>query len=167
MDFQLKSKIETILFISAKPVSFKKIAEILGVDNNAVKEVVEQLQNEYNKDSRGFRIIFNENEAEMVSAPENKNIVEKMQKTEIQGELSRAAMEVLAIVAYKGPISKFQAEEIRGVNCSYTFRNLLMRGLIEKAGKDKDGSVLYKISLDLLKKFGVEKIKSLKDSSDF
>lgn len=154
----IKSKIETILFISAKPVSFAKMAEILAVEKDAVLEVVSKLQIEYNKDGRGFRIVASDKEAEMVSAPENKKIAEMLQKGEIQEELSRAALEVLAVICYKGPASKSQIEEIRGVNCSFTLRNLLMRGLIEKAGKDGK----YKASLDLLKKLGIENIESLK-----
>lgn len=151
----LQSQIESILFVSAKPVSFRKIMEALNIEQLQAEEAVRALQEEYNRYGRGIRIVCGDKEAEMASAPENKFAVEEMKKAEIQEELSQAAMETIAVVLYKGPIGKEEIEEIRGVNCRFILRNLLTRGLIEK---EREGdSPKYTISLDLLKKLGIEK----------
>ena len=73
-------------------------------------------------------------------------------------------MEVVSIIAYRGPISKTEIESIRGVNCSYTLRNLLLRGLIERSDNPRDGrGYVYSITFEFLKKLGVEDVKKLPD----
>jgi segregation and condensation protein B len=82
----------------------------------------------------------------------------------MQEGLSKAALEVLSIVAYKGPISRAEIESIRGVNCSFTLRSLMMRGLLERIDNPKDGrGYLYKISFEFMKKLGIESIDKLPD----
>jgi segregation and condensation protein B len=83
-------------------------------------------------------------------------------KSELQDSLSNAAMEVVSIVAYRGPVSKTEIEAIRGVNCAYTLRNLLLRGLIERSDNPNDSrGYVYSISFDFLKKLGIEDVKKL------
>jgi segregation and condensation protein B len=85
-------------------------------------------------------------------------------KNELQDSLSNAAAEVVSIVAYKGPISRIEIEAIRGVNCSYTLRSLLLRGLIERNDNPGDGrGYIYSISFDFLKKLGISDVKKLPD----
>ncbi|MFH1175652.1 MAG: SMC-Scp complex subunit ScpB [bacterium] len=153
------SQIETILFIAGKPVAIKKIAGILVCEEEKAREEIKNLQQEYKKQNKGFRILFDNCEAELVSSPENEEIASKFFKSEIQEDLSRAALETLAVVAYKCPISRLEIEEIRGVNCQYTLRSLLMRGLINKFVKT--GITYYQITLELCKKFGIEKAEDL------
>jgi len=88
--------------------------------------------------------------------------VHKLVKNDLEEDLSRATLEVLAVVAYRGPISRAQIEEVRGVNCSFTLRNLLMRGLVERVENPNDSrSYLYKISFDFLKHLGLGNVKEL------
>ena len=87
-----------------------------------------------------------------------------MVKSEIQENLSKASLEVLSIVAYRGPVTRAEVEAIRGVNCSFTLRALLMRGLLGRIENPKDNrSYIYKISFDFLKKMGLERIEQLPD----
>lgn len=139
--------------MAAKPVPFKKIAEILDIPEEKARKDAAEIAEDYKKSERGLRIVMNEEEAEMVSAPENEEIAAKMRKGEIQGELSQAALEVLSVILNKGSVSKDEIEEIRGVNCSIILRNLLMRGLIEKSGKS--GSPVYKVSLEMRKRISI------------
>jgi segregation and condensation protein B len=82
----------------------------------------------------------------------------------MQEGLSKAALEVLSIIAYKGPISRAEIESIRGVNCSFTLRSLMMKGLLERIDNPKDGrGYLYKISFEFMKKLGIENIDKLPD----
>ncbi len=153
----IKSQIETILFIAAKPISLKKIAEFLDISENDAGILVDELQKEYNAEKKGFRIVRAGKQIELVSAPENESVVKKFFQKEVETDLSKASLETLAVVAYKGPISRSQIEEERGVNSIITLRSLMMRGLIDKGWKNKEGLDLYKITTDLLKKFGVER----------
>ncbi|MCK4891205.1 MAG: SMC-Scp complex subunit ScpB, partial [Candidatus Pacebacteria bacterium] len=110
----------------------------------------------------GLRILIKDGKIQMVTAEENSEFVEKFLKADIEGELSRAALEVLSVVAYRGPIARSEIEEIRGVNCSFTLRHLMIRGLIERINNPKDArAYLYRISFDFLKKLGVEKVEDL------
>jgi len=155
----LKSRIETILFTTAKPVAIKKLSQILGASEDEISKRVEQMKEEYKSSGCGFRIVSDGKFVEFASAPENEKVATDFFKIETQGELSKAALETLAVVAYKSPVSKTDIEEIRGVNCSFSLRNLMIRGLIEK--NNKNGINYYKITLDLLKKFGIEKVEDL------
>jgi len=138
-------------------MSLKRIAESLNAPENDVSALIDELQKEYKDNKKGFRIVRVGKQIELVSAPENENIVKKFFQKEVEADLSKASLETLAVVAYKGPISRSQIEEERGVNSIITLRSLMMRGLIEKSGKDKNGAYFYKITPDLLKRFGIER----------
>ena len=100
----------------------------------------------------------------MATNPENASVIDQLIKSEIQENLSKAALEVLAIISYRGPITRVEIEAIRGVNCSFTVRSLMMRGLLERIENPKDNrGYLYKISFDFLRKLGVDSIEKLPD----
>jgi segregation and condensation protein B len=85
-----------------------------------------------------------------------------MVSEEREGELGKASLETLTIIAYKGPISKKEIEYIRGVNCQYSLRSLLLRGLIErKTGKNDERQAVYNITLETVKFLGLAKISDL------
>jgi segregation and condensation protein B len=160
---KLKSIIESILFISGEPVKISKIAKIAGVPKLEVENALMMLQGEYAQ-GRGMIILKKEDEVQMATSPENSEAVSNLVKSEIQEGLSKAALEILSIVAYRGPITRVDIEAIRGVNSSYTMRALLMRGLLERIENPKDNrSYLYKISFEFLKKLGLESVEKLPD----
>jgi segregation and condensation protein B len=163
MDIEkLKSIIESILFISGEPVKIARISKISGAAKPEVENAIMALQNEYM--NRGLAIIKKEDMVEMATNSENSDFVSELVKSEIQENLSQAALEVLSIVAYKGPITRAEIEAVRGVNSSYTLRSLLMRGLIERIENPSDNrGYLYKISFDFMKTLGIESIEKLPD----
>ncbi len=165
MDLEkLKSQIESILFLSGEAVKISRIAKITGSTKPEVENALLLLEGDYSNGKRGIVILKKEEEVQMATSSENASILEQLVKSEIQENLSRAGLEVLAIVAYRGPISRLEIEAIRGVNCSFTLRSLLMRGLLERVENPKDGrGYLYKISFDFLKKMGLERIEQLPD----
>jgi len=159
----IKSKIESLLFISAKPMTAKQLSELLKKKEDEVKEAGEQLVEEYKENKKGIQIIKNGSKYQMVSAPENSQIVQEFVHDETTGELSRPSLETLTIIAYRGPISKINLDRIRGVNCSLILRNLLLRGLVEaKADKLKDDTY-YTVTLDFVRFLGINDIKELPD----
>ena len=158
----IESVIESLLFISGEPMNFKKLAKIIAVKESDIKLFAEKLSAEYSKSDRGLKIVIKDGRVQMVTSGENSLFVEKYLKADIEGELSRAALEVISIVAYRGPISRAEIEEIRGVNCSFTLRHLAIRGLVERISNPNDArAYLYRISFDFLKKLGIEKAEDL------
>jgi len=161
---KLKSAIESILFVSGEPMKISRIAKITGAPKPEVENAIMILQGEYSSSGRGMVIIKKEDEIQLATNPDNARLIDDLVKSEIQENLSRAALEVISIVAYRGPITRMAVEAIRGVNCSFTLRALLMRGLLERIENPKDNrSYLYKISFDFLKKLGIERIEKLPD----
>ena len=161
---RIKSIIESVLFISGAPISIKKISKIIKVKNSEIEKAIAELSNDYKKENRGFCILKKEDKIQLVSAPSNSEYIEKFTKSNLQEDLSPASLETLSVIAYRGPITRFNIEEIRGVNSSFILRNLLIRGLIERIENPNDArSYLYKISFDFLKKLGIEKIEDLPD----
>lgn len=157
-----ESILESMLFISGEPMSFRNLSKYTSIDKEDLKLAAENLAKRYNEQGSGLRILIKDNEVQMVTATENSKIIEIFTKADMEGELSRAAVEVLSVVAYRGPIARSKIEEIRGVNCSFTLRHLLIRGLVERTDNPSDArTYLYRISFDFLKKLGVEKVEDL------
>lgn len=161
---KLQSIVESILFVSGEPVKKAKLVKILASVAKAeeVEKTLEMLSEKYSKTESGLMLLKKGEEVQLVSNSENAEYVEQLVKSELQDSLSNAAMEVVSIVAYRGPIAKSEIEAIRGVNCSYTLRNLLLRGLIERNDNPRDNrGYVYSISFDFLKKLGVDDVKKM------
>lgn len=159
---KLKSVIESLLFVSGEPIKISKLAKIVDVKKEEIIEAIQELRKNFEENNRGLMIVEKEDEVQMVSGEKNAEYVEKLIKNELEGPLSTVALEVISIIAYRGPISKPEIEAIRGVNCSYTLRNLSIRGLIERGSNPKDArGYVYSISFDFLKKLGIEKVENL------
>ena len=129
---KLTSQIESILFLSGEAVKISRMVKITGATKAEVENALMLLREKYVGEKSGIVILRKEDEAQMATSPENAQILEQLVKSEIQENLSRAGLEVLAIVAYRGPINRLEIEAIRGVNCSFTLRSLMMRGLLER-----------------------------------
>ena len=158
----MKSILESMLFSIGEPISIEKLVKTLGKNKDAVKKIINDLKNDYQKENRGLRIIKKGEKIQLVSSPENSQYIEKLIKDELQEDLTPASLEALAVIAYRGPITRAEIEEIRGVNCSYILRNLLIRGLIERRGLPEDArAYIYEISFDFLKKLGLSSIEEL------
>lgn len=160
---ELKNKIESLLFISHKPLAVGELSKILEADKVSTEAALAELTAEYSQKNGGVEILQLEGKYQMAAAGENSELVAKFLKTEVTGELTRPSLETLTIIAYRGPVSKAELELIRGVNCSLILRNLLMRGLVE-AREDKDrGTTVYQITFEFLKYLGFEQIGELPD----
>lgn len=168
----LKSKIESLLFAAGRPLTAAKIANLVGVKQDAARKVLGELQEEYASRAGGTRLLESGGDWQVGSAPENADVVGKFLQEELSGELTRPQLETLTIVAYRGPISKTELEQIRGVNCALILRNLAMRGLVEsdpssRERRDEEDKVAklarYRITLEFLRHMGLSKIEDLPD----
>lgn len=160
---KLKSVIESLLFVSGEPLKIAKISKICNVSKNEVSAEIEALNDDYRNSERGFAIIRKDDSVQLATNPENSEIVSQLVSGELGSELSKSALEVLSIVAYRGPITRVQIETIRGVNCSYVLRTLLIKGLIERKETADIRGFLYEISFDFLKSLGVTSAGELPD----
>lgn len=151
----LKSKIESILFIAIKPIALKKIIELTTAKKNEVKKELANLRAEYNQDDKGINIQKIGFKYQMITNPNNSQMITGFVKEEITGELTPASLETLTVIAYRGPITKAELEMIRGVNCSVILRNLLIRGLINEKEDKKNLVQTYQISFDFMKHLGI------------
>jgi len=159
----LKNTIESLLFISHKPLSVAELAKLAESDKTAVEETLKSLREDYQAKNGGIEIINIEDKYQMAASGESSEVVAKFLKTEVTGELTRPSLETLTIIAYRDPVSKAELELIRGVNCSLILRNLLMRGLIESR-EDKDrATTVYQITFDFLKHLGLSSVNELPD----
>lgn len=158
----LKFQIESLLFISGQPFSAEKVGAILGIKKAAAEEELKELKEEYNNRQSGVVIVVIDNKYQMATSPDTSETVQKFLKEEVIGELTRPQLETLTIIAYRGPISKVELEQIRGVNCSLILRNLLIRGLAEQK-TNKDGMETYLITHEFLRFLGLTEISGLPD----
>ncbi|MDP2586415.1 MAG: SMC-Scp complex subunit ScpB [Candidatus Komeilibacteria bacterium] len=159
----LKSQLESILLVTSKPISQKKLAEVLAVKVKDLEPVIEELTAEYNQQGRGLRLLVNNDQLQLASAPENSELVKQYLKDDLTGELTDPSIETLTIIAYRQPISKAELEQIRGVNCSLIIRNLMIRGLVEAEYNKQRATTLYSVTLDFLKYLGLNKVNELPD----
>lgn len=158
---ELKSQLESLLFVSAHPLSIKKLAQLTERSPEEVEKTLEELLDEYNQEKRGIRLLKIGSKYQMVSCGDNASLVRKYLKDELTGELTKPALETLTIIAYRGPITKAELEQIRGVNCSLILRNLMIKGLVESF-EDKEKMVtLYQITFDFLRYLGISSTKEL------
>jgi segregation and condensation protein B len=160
---ELKSQIESLLFVSIKALSLRELGTFFSKSDNEIKEAIEELNKDYKKRKSGLIIILNNKKYQLSSAPENAKIVKDFLKDESSGELSQPSLEALTIIAYRGPISKLEIERIRGVNCSLILRNLLIRGLIEESFDKKKQENYYSVSHDFVRFLGLKSIDKLPD----
>lgn len=159
---EIKSAIESLLLVSDRPLAVGEIAGILECENAEAESALLKICVEYKERNGGIQIINNLNKYQMVSSGENSKIVRKFLELETTGELTRPQVEALTTIAYRGPITKAELEQVRGVNCSLVLRNLMMRGLVEING-EKNLEQKYAASLDFLKFLGVGSVKELPD----
>ena len=159
----LKSQIESLLFIAAKPMALSQLCDLLKKDKEDVKKAGDELVLEYKSNQKGVQIIKNGSKYQMVSSPENAKAVQDFIKDETTGELSRPSLEALTIIAYRGPVSKIDLDRIRGVNCALIIRNLLLRGLVEAKFNKQKNETYYTITFDFIRFLGVNDVSELPD----
>lgn len=164
----LISLIEGLLFASSEPLKTKKLSEILKLEEEKVKEALLAFQKELEENERGIKLINKEDEWLLTTSEKVSPYLLKLKKETFEGELTKAACETLAIIAYKGPISRAKINEIRGVDSYYILNQLLLRGLIEREPDPERGNVfLYKISFDFLRYLGIKNVTELPHYEEF
>ncbi|MDM8527479.1 SMC-Scp complex subunit ScpB [Anaerolineales bacterium HSG24] len=158
---QLKVTIEGILFVAPEPVTLNQLAATIKCKVKQVEQAVQQLTLDYKE--RGIRLQRNGNRVQLVTAPELTPYVRKLLGLSISSKLSTPALETLAIVAYRQPITRSEIDGIRGVNSDSVLRTLLSRGIIEAVGRLETVGhpTLYGTTFEFLRLLGLENLKQL------
>ena len=159
----LKGRIEAILFVAGEAVSFRELARALQTGEQAIREALNSLRDEYDYEQRGFLLKRFGDKVQLATRPLYAGDVIRMLQPVQQQSLSQAAMETLAVVAYKQPVTRAEVEQIRGVKCDYSLQSLIGKGLIREAGrKDTIGRPsLFCTTDEFLSHFGLEGLEGL------
>jgi segregation and condensation protein B len=166
---RIKSIIESLLFINEKPLGLEELKQVIEVDKKEIEKYIEELSQEYQKRSAGICIVKVAGGYQMCSLPDNEPWVKKMYKEKYKYKLSSAALETLAIIAYKQPITRMEIEAIRGVNVDGVIRHLLDLGLIKIGGRKKvvGRPFMYITTRKFLEYFGLNSLDDLPKLEEF
>lgn len=165
----IKSVIESLLFAWAEPLSLYKIAKIVDLKPQEVEAIVDEMMTTYKEAGRGIQIIETNKHYQFCTLKENYPYVEKLCSTTKSRGLSNSALEVLAIIAYRQPITKLDIEQIRGVNSEGPLQSLIERELVEVKGKlEKIGRPqIYGTTDTFLRSFGFKSLQDLPEIEAF
>lgn len=155
--------IEAILFVSGEPVSIPDVAVALGIGEMEAVHAVETLQKEYETSSRGIALKRYGNHLKLETRAEYAPYVERMLQPVQRQTLSQAALETLAVIAYRQPATRGDVEQVRGVKCDYSVQSLLSKGLIMEVGRKEalGRPILYSTTDRFLEHFGISDIREL------
>jgi segregation and condensation protein B len=164
----IKSAIESMMFIWGEPLDIKEIAEVFDIDKKEIYEYCKELQEEYEQEGRGIVIREINKSFQFVTRKDNIDYIERLCTPVKHKKLSQSALEVLAIVAYKQPVTKGEIEGIRGIRCDRVIEGLAKKNLVTEVGRsDAVGRpILYGTTDDFLRYFGFETLKELPDIED-
>ena len=154
-----------MLFSSGEPVNFADIAEALDIKKNEIKNIIADFAEHYNAKNTGLEVIILDDNVQLVARAEHIEYIKKVLKSNARQtrNLSKSALEILAITAYNQPVTKSYIEQIRGVDCAYMLNSLIERGYIEEKGRlDVPGKPhLFGTTVKFLSLFGLSAIEDL------
>lgn len=148
--------LEALLFVAGEPVPIAALARASGATSDAVENSLTKLASQSEERGAGIRVLRSPEGVQLVTAPSAASAVDAFIMTGMRERLTPAAAETLAIVAYRGPISRAAIEAIRGVNSSFTVRLLALRGLVTRSQHPSDARrFVYSVSAEFLRHLGV------------
>ncbi|OGO06800.1 MAG: SMC-Scp complex subunit ScpB [Chloroflexi bacterium RBG_13_56_8] len=153
--------IEALLFVADGPVALEDLARALESDTQTVRQIVERLTED--SSGRGLRIVHSGSRVQMTTMPEAAPVIEQFLGLDLSSKLSPAALETLAIIAYRQPITRPQIDDLRGVNSDGVIRTLMAKSLIASVGRlEQVGRpVLFGTTFEFLQYFGIKSLDEL------
>ncbi|MGI6257479.1 MAG: SMC-Scp complex subunit ScpB [Anaerovoracaceae bacterium] len=164
----IKSPLESMLFVWGQPLAAAAVAEIFGITEKEAAEELEELAAEYEKEKRGIRLRRINKSYQLVTAEENADYIRRLCTPVKKRRLSQSALEVLAIIAYKQPVTRGDIESVRGIKCDRVLEGLAKKDLIEEKGRSTGigRPILYGTTEEFLKQFGFESLRDLPEIKD-
>lgn len=165
----MKSALETMMFMWGEPLEVKDAAEVLEADKKEIRELFKELAEEYEQEGRGIRVREVDDAFGFVTHVENDIFVKKLCTPVRVRRLSQAALEVLAIIAYRQPVTKSEIDSIRGIKSERVIDNLVDKNLIEVTGRSEGigRPLIYGTTKEFLKKFGFTSLKDLPEVPEY
>ena len=167
---ELKKIIEALLFTSEKPITIEQMKEVIEeVETKEIKASLAEIMGEYDTLGRSFKVYEVAGGYQMVTAPEFADYLKKFYRVKSKDKLSKPALETLAVIAYRQPITKAEIEDIRGVNVDGVVETLADRSMIKITGrKDAPGRpILYGTTKEFLERFGLSSLNELPKLGEF
>ena len=159
---EITRSIEAILMVVEEPVSELVLAQIIEVPTEQVLEALQRLSADYESSGRGFALKQIAGGWRFYSHPDLAPLVEKFVLDGQQAKLTQAALETLAVIAYRQPISRARVSAIRGVNVEAVMKTLVTRGLVEECGVESEtGAILYRTTHYFLERIGLNRVEDL------
>ncbi|MDD5823155.1 MAG: SMC-Scp complex subunit ScpB [Firmicutes bacterium] len=165
----MKSALESMMFMWGEPLEVKDAAQVLEADKNDVRALLLELQAEYENEGRGIRIRQVEDSFGFVTHIENEIFISKLCTPVRVKRLSQAALEVLAIIAYRQPVTRGEIDSIRGIKSERVIDGLVDKNLVEVVGRSEGVGrpLVYGTTKEFLKKFGFTSLKDLPEITEF
>jgi segregation and condensation protein B len=164
----LRASLEAILLVADEPVPVVVLAQVLERPRNEVAAELSDLAAAYATEGRGFDLREVAGGWRFYTREDCAPLVERFVSDGQEVRLTQAALETLAVVAYRQPVSRVRVSAVRGVNCDSVMRTLVLRGLVEEAGADKEtGAILYRTTSYFLERLGLASLEDLPDLAPF
>ena len=149
----------SILFAGARPFSIRRLSELTGASPENIETALGALDERLQ--SSAIMLQRAGNDVQFVTRPDHAEIVKQVAADEVTGELTRASLEALTILAYRGPLTRPELEQIRGVHSSIILRNLELRGLVEETEDKRIGQPVYQVTFDFIRHLGLKSVEEL------
>jgi len=162
-DRQLGAAIESLLFVSGRPLERAELRKLLDVDDQRLSNALHTLKQDLGSQERGIRLQALGEKVQLVTAPENARYVAALLGLPITAKLTPAALETLAVIAYRQPLTRSQIEAIRGVNSDRALASLLQHGLVAEVGRAQTigRPALFATTAEFLQQFGLTSVDQL------
>ena len=164
---QIAAAIESILFVSGRPLEYAELRKLLDIDDESLTSGLQALAQQLENQGRGIRLQRLGEQVQLVTAPENARYVAALLGLPMTARLTTAAMETLAVVSYRQPITRAQIEAIRGVNSDRALATLIQHGLVVEIGRAQTVGrpALFATSPEFLQQFGLTSLDQLPQSA--
>lgn len=157
---KLESQIEGVLFYKTEPVKKLFLADFFDITPEELESALAHLGESL--EHRGLSLLSTDTTVQLATDPELAEIIDSLRTDELSRDIGKAGAETLAIILYRGPLTRGEIDRVRGVNSTFIIRNLLVRGLVERRTNPSDSrSFLYAITPSLLQHLGIEKREDL------
>ena len=164
----LRMSLEAVLLVADEPVPEEVLADVTQQPAAAVAAALRELASAYAAEQRGFDLREVAGGWRLYTRPECAAVVERFVSGGQEVRLTQAALETLAVVAYRQPVSRARVSAVRGVNCDGVMRTLVLRGLVEEAGSDPEsGAILFQTTGYFLERLGLARLSDLPDLAPF
>ncbi len=160
---RLGAAIESVLFVSGRPLECSELRKLLDVDDIRLQSALQILEQDLISQERGIRLQRLERQVQLVTAPENARYVAALLGLPMTAKLTSAAMETLAVIAYRQPVTRSQIEAIRGVNSDRALASLIQHGLVAEVGRAQTVGrpALFATNAEFLQQFGLTSLEQL------